>query len=84
MTDADRDCAYLRLVFNEIAENQDAWRRNPMACWARLYEAARDTCSGLAVLQVIADREAEIERLQREVDRLNGLVPRPVNLEVKA
>ena len=67
----EREAAYLRLLFNEVAEMQDEWRKNPMIVWNRLYEGIRDTLGGLEVLQHIRRQEEDITRLQKEVDRLN-------------
>ncbi len=80
------DDAYLRLSFVEATEEfAHVFRGKPgklpanwrpsredllvMSIWAKLYERIGDTEGGLEALQ-------EVDRLQGEVGRLNGLMPR--------
>lgn len=80
ITPSQADDAYLRLVFNAVAEDQAAWQppHRPIEAWAKLYRLVVETKDGgLAVLQHIEQQRQEIERLQGEIDRLRGMVTKP-------
>jgi uncharacterized small protein (DUF1192 family) len=74
------DEAFLRLAFREAAEATADWQKNPMLVWRRLYEAVIASDAGLEVVGYIDRLEAQVARLQVDVDRLNATIERPAKL----
>jgi len=76
------DAHFLRLAFERAVADQEAWKKNPMVVWHDLYLATIMLDAGLAVRERINELEAQNEKLQAEVDRLNSLIERPASLPV--
>lgn len=66
--------AYLRLAFYRVCEDIEGWKKNPAKAFAQLYEYVINTEGGLYVLKEMECLKLEVEKLQKEVDRLNGLL----------
>lgn len=88
----DEDAAFLRLTFEEAAQNQAGWtlpledHRHP---WHLLYERVRDSTGGLTLFAHMAYLEQMIERLEcelaaeREKTAGTPLYIRPQRLETR-